>query len=143
MGRLRSPPKPAELAGVVQQSGLPVERYNAIAKASAEDPAVRARIALLKAPMPESHSVAADVTDDELERYVSAVDRIREITSRIEGNRTDPQQSAALGRSRPPIRIEHRAMQRHRHRRLRGPLAEGAGTTSTRSTGSVPRPSGG
>ena len=41
-----------EMAAVVQQSGLAVERYNAIARASADNPAIRARIRVLKAPMP-------------------------------------------------------------------------------------------
>lgn len=88
-----------EMAAVVQQSGLAVERYNAIARASADNPAIRARIRVLKAPMPAANSVAANVTDDELRRYVVAVDQIRAITGDVENGRASPEQAAALARA--------------------------------------------
>lgn len=87
-----------EMAAVVQQSGLAVERYNAIARASTEDPAIRARIRVLKAPAPAAESVAANVTDDELRRYVVAVDQIRDITGEVENGRANAEQAAALAR---------------------------------------------
>jgi hypothetical protein len=88
-----------EMAAVVQQSGLAVERYNAIARASADNPAIRARIRVLKAPMPAADSVAANVTEDELRRYVVAVDQIRDITGDVENGRASPEQAAALARA--------------------------------------------
>ena len=88
-----------EMATVVQQSGLAVERYNAIARASADDPAIRARIRVLKAPMPAADSVAANVTEDELRRYVVAVDQIRDITGDVENGRASPEEAAALARA--------------------------------------------
>ncbi|WP_438850934.1 DUF4168 domain-containing protein [Brevundimonas nasdae] len=88
-----------EMAAVVQQSGLAVERYNAIARASAENPGIRARIRVLKAPMPAADSVAANVTEDELRRYVVAVDQIRDITGDAENGRASPEEAAALARA--------------------------------------------
>lgn len=88
-----------EMAAVVQQSGLAVERYNAIARASAENSAIRARIRVLKAPMPAADSVAANVTEDELRRYVVAVDQIRDITGDAENGRASPEEAAALARA--------------------------------------------
>ncbi|QYC11904.1 DUF4168 domain-containing protein [Brevundimonas nasdae] len=88
-----------EMATVVQQSGLAVERYNAIARASADNPAIRARIRVLKAPMPAADSVAANVTEDELRRYVVAVDQIRDITGDVENGRASPEEAAALARA--------------------------------------------
>ena len=85
-----------ELAAVVQQSGLAVERYNSIAQASAADPAIRARIRVLKAPMPAANTVAAGVTEDELRRYVGAVDKIRDITAEVQNGRANAEQGAAL-----------------------------------------------
>lgn len=98
-GAQPTPEQQGEMAGVVQQSGLAVERYNAIARASAEDPAIRARIRVLNMPAPPADSVAASVTEDELRRYVVAVDQIRDITSDVENGRADPEQAAALARA--------------------------------------------
>lgn len=94
-----APPTPeqqGEMAAVVQQSGLAVERYNAIARASTEDPAIRARVRVLKARPPAADSVAANVTEDELQRYVVAVDQIRDITGEVENGRANAEQASAL-----------------------------------------------
>lgn len=98
-GAQPTPEQQGEMAAVVQQSGLAVEQYNSIARASAEDPAIRAQIRLLKTPAPPADSAAANVTEDELRRYVSAVDQIRDVTGDVENGRASPQQAAALARA--------------------------------------------
>lgn len=86
----------AQMAAAVQNSGLEVTRFNAISTAVSSDPVLAARIAVLNAAPPAPGTPAAGVTDDELSRYVTAMNQIRAVTAEVENGQATPEQSAQL-----------------------------------------------
>ncbi len=86
----------AQMTAAVQNSGLEVTRFNAISTAVSSDPVLAARIAVLNAAPPAPGTPAAGVTDDELSRYVTAMNQIRAVTAEVENGQATPEQSAQL-----------------------------------------------
>ncbi|KAK0332532.1 hypothetical protein LTR94_024483 [Friedmanniomyces endolithicus] len=86
----------AEMAAAVQNSGLDVEAFNAISTAVAVDPVLTARVELASATPPAAGSPAAGVTDDELNRFVTAMTQIRAVTAGVQNGQATPEQSAQL-----------------------------------------------
>jgi len=71
----------AEMAAVVEGSGLDAETFNAISTAVSSDAALRARLAVLEAPEPAAGSVAAGVTDAEVLQFSTTMARIRALNA--------------------------------------------------------------
>ena len=69
----------AEMAAAVQASGLGVEQFNAISTSVSSDPVLQARLAVLGAPEPAAGSVAAAVTDTEVDQFSATMVRMRAI----------------------------------------------------------------
>ena len=69
----------AEMAAAVEASGLGIEQFNAISGAVSTDPVLQARLAVLNAPEPAAGSVAAAVTDAEVEQFSSTMVTMRSI----------------------------------------------------------------
>lgn len=69
----------AEMAAAVEASGLGIEQFNAISTAVSTDTVLQARVAVAGAPEPAAGSVAADVTDAEVEQFSSTMVRMRQI----------------------------------------------------------------
>ena len=69
----------AEMAAAVETSGLGVEQFNAISTSVSTDPVLQARLALLNAPEPAAGSVAASVTDAEVDQFSATMVQIRAI----------------------------------------------------------------
>lgn len=86
----------AEMAGIVENSGLTIDRFNAISTAVSADPVLQARIAVVMTPPSPEGSVAASVTDQEVEQFSSAITRIQEITANIEGGTPTAGQQAEM-----------------------------------------------
>jgi len=61
----------------VSDNGLTAERFNAISTAASKDAVVRARVDVASAPASPAGSVAAGVTDAELDQYAKAMKAIR------------------------------------------------------------------
>ena len=83
----------AEMASIVQNSGLTIDRFNAISNAVSADPVLQARVAVVMAPPSPAGSVAASVTDDEVEKFSSAITRIQAIAATVDGTPTAEQQA--------------------------------------------------
>ena len=69
----------AEMAAAVEASGLGIEQFNAISGSVSTDTVLQARLAVLNAPEPAAGSVAAGVTDAEVEQFSSTMVTMREI----------------------------------------------------------------
>ncbi len=69
----------AEMAAAVEASGLGIEQFNAISVAVSADPVLRARLAVLGAPMPAAGSVSAAVTDAEVTQFSDVMRKMREL----------------------------------------------------------------
>ena len=69
----------AEMAAAVEASGLGVEQFNAISTAVSSDAALRARLAVIDAPEPAAGSVAAGVTDTEVQQFATTMAQVRTI----------------------------------------------------------------
>lgn len=69
----------AEMAAAVEASGLGVEQFNAISTSVSTDPVLQARLAVLAAPEPAAGSVAAAVTDAEVDQFSAAMVKMRAI----------------------------------------------------------------
>lgn len=95
-GAQPTPEQQAEMAAAVQNSGLDVEAFNAISTAVAVDPVLTARVELASATPPAAGSPAAGVTDDELNRFVTAMTQIRAVTAGVQNGQATPEQSAQL-----------------------------------------------
>jgi len=83
----------AEMAGIVQNSGLTIDRFNAISNAVSADPVLQARVAVVMAPPSPEGSVAASVTDEEVEKFSSAISSIQAIAATVQGTPTAEQQA--------------------------------------------------
>ncbi len=83
----------AEMAAAVEASGLGVEQFNAISTSVSTDTVLQARLAVLNAPEPAAGSVAASVTDAEVEQFSTTMAQIR-ILAPAGGTPTPEQQTA-------------------------------------------------
>ncbi len=86
----------AEMAGIVENSGLTIDRFNAISNAVSADPVLQARMAVVMTPPSPEGSVAASVTDQEVEQFSSAIGRIQEIAAGIQGGAPTAEQQAEM-----------------------------------------------
>lgn len=86
----------AEMAAIVENSGLTIERFNAISQAVSGDAVLQARMAVVMTPPSPEGSVGASVTDQEVEQFSSAMGRIQEIAAGIEGGAPTAGQQAEM-----------------------------------------------
>jgi len=86
----------AEMAGIVENSGLTIDRFNAISQAVSADPVLQARMAVVMTPPSPEGSVAASVTDQEVEQFSLAVGRIQDIAAGIQGGTPTAEQQAEM-----------------------------------------------
>ena len=86
----------AEMAGIVENSGLTIDRFNAISQAVSADPVLQARMAVVMTPPSPEGSVAASVTDQEVEQFSSAMGRIQEIAATVQGGTPTAEQQAEM-----------------------------------------------
>ena len=83
----------AEMAAAVEASGLGVEQFNAISTSVSTDPVLQARLAVLAAPEPAAGSVAAAVTDAEVDQFSAAMVKMRAIAPASGSTPTAEQQA--------------------------------------------------
>lgn len=86
----------AELQAAVAATGLEAERFNAIAQAAANDPVLQARIAAASAPASAAGSVGASVTEDELNKFAAANQRLGAIAQSLNGAQPTPEQATEM-----------------------------------------------
>jgi hypothetical protein len=86
----------AEMAGIVESSGLTIDRFNAISNAVSADPVLQARMVVVMTPPSPEGSVAASVTDQEVAQFSSAMGRIRDIAAAVEGGTPTAEQQAEM-----------------------------------------------
>ncbi|WP_295706576.1 DUF4168 domain-containing protein [uncultured Brevundimonas sp.] len=86
----------AELQAAVAATGLETERFNAIAQAAANDPVLQARIAAASAPASAAGSVGASVTEDELNKFAAANQRLGAIAQSLNGAQPTPEQATEM-----------------------------------------------
>lgn len=86
----------AEMAGIVENSGLTIERFNAISQAVSSDPVLQARMAVVMTPPSPEGSVAASVTDQEVDQFSLAMGRIQAIAAGIQGGAPTAEQQAEM-----------------------------------------------
>jgi hypothetical protein len=95
-GAAPSADQQAEMAAAISDSGLTIERFNGIGTAAASDAVLGARILVAQAPKPAAGSVAASVTDAEVEQYAAAMARLTPIARALNGAAPTPEQQAEM-----------------------------------------------
>jgi predicted transcriptional regulator len=85
-----------EMGAAIEASGLTIDRFNAISTAVASDPLMRARVSLVASPPSPAGSVAATVTDAEVEQFVAAMASVRPIAESMNGATPTPEQQAEM-----------------------------------------------
>jgi len=86
----------AQMAGAVQNSGLAVERFNAISAAVSADPVLQARAAVAGAVPSAPGSVGAGVTDAEADQFAVAMAEISGIARALNGAQPNEEQQAQM-----------------------------------------------
>lgn len=86
----------AQMAGAVQNSGLAVERFNAISAAVSADPVLQARAAVAGAAPSAPGSVGAGVTDTEAGQFAVAMAEISGIARALNGAQPNEEQQAQM-----------------------------------------------
>lgn len=86
----------AEMAGAIENSGLTVERFNAISAAVSADEVLQARVAVAGATASAAGSVGAGVTDAETGQFAKAMGTITGIAQALNGAAPDADQQAAM-----------------------------------------------
>ena len=86
----------AQMAGAVQNSGLAVERFNAISAAVSADPMLQARAAVAGATPSAPGSVGAGVTDAEAGQFAAAMGEISGIARALNGAQPNAEQQAQM-----------------------------------------------
>jgi len=86
----------AQMAGAVQNSGLAVERFNAISAAVSADPMLQARAAVAGAAPSAPGSVGAGVTDAEAGQFAAAMGEISGIARALNGAQPNAEQQAQM-----------------------------------------------
>lgn len=74
-----TPAQQTEMAAAVEASGLGIEQFNAVSTSVSSDPVLQARLAVMNAPASVAGSVAAAVTDAEVDQFSATMVRMREI----------------------------------------------------------------
>jgi len=86
----------AQMAAAVQNSGLAVERFNAISAAVSADPMLQARAAVAGATPSAPGSVVAGVTDAEAGQFAAAMGEISGIARALNGAQPNAEQQAEM-----------------------------------------------
>ncbi|MBI2249521.1 MAG: DUF4168 domain-containing protein, partial [Brevundimonas diminuta] len=86
----------AQMAAAVQNSGLAVERFNAISAAVSADPMLQARAAVAGATPSAPGSVGAGVTDAEAGQFAAAMGEISGIARALNGAQPNAEQQAEM-----------------------------------------------
>lgn len=86
----------AQMAGAVQNSGLAVERFNAISAAVSADPVLQARAVVAGAAPSAPGSVGAGVTDAEAGQFAVAMAEISGIAHALNGAQPNEEQQAQM-----------------------------------------------
>ena len=86
----------AEMAGAVQNSGLAIERFNAISAAVSNDEVLQARVAVASETPSAEGSVGAGVTDAEAGQFAKAMGDITGIAQALNGAAPDADQQAQM-----------------------------------------------
>jgi hypothetical protein len=86
----------AQMAEAIAQSGLALERFNAISTAVSSDAVVRARLAVAETPPSPAGSAAAGVTDAELTQFSTAMAAVQPIAAALNGAAPDAAQQAQM-----------------------------------------------
>ncbi len=86
----------AQMAAAVQNSGLAVERFNAISAAVSADPVLQARAAVAGATPSAPGSVGAGVTDAEAGQFAAAMGEISGIARALNGAQPNAEQQAQM-----------------------------------------------
>lgn len=86
----------AQMTAAVQNSGLAVERFNAISAAVSADPMLQARAAVAGAAPSAPGSVGAGVTDAEAGQFAAAMGEISGIARALNGAQPNAEQQAQM-----------------------------------------------
>ena len=86
----------AEMASIVQNSGLEVERFNAISTQVSADPVLQARAAVAGATPSAAGSVGASVTDAEAAQFATAMASISDLAQQLNGAQPNEEQQAQM-----------------------------------------------
>lgn len=87
----------AGMAAAIEASGLGITQFNAISTQVSADPLMRARLAVATAPEPAAGSVAAGVSDAEVEQFSAAMVKMREVAPAAGSTPTTEQQAEMAG----------------------------------------------
>ena len=86
----------AQMSAAVQNSGLAIERFNAISTAVSADPVLQARAAVAGAAPSAPGSVGASVTDAEAGQFAAAMAEISGIASALNGAPPNEEQQTQM-----------------------------------------------
>lgn len=86
----------AQMAAAIAESGLALERFNAISTAVSTDPVVRARVELAATAPSPAGSAAAAVTDAEVEQFGVAMAAVQPIAEALNGAAPNADQQAQM-----------------------------------------------
>lgn len=89
----------AQMAGAVQNSGLDIERFNAISGAVSGDEVLQARVAVAGEAPSAPGSVGASVTDAETGQFVAAMGEITGIAQALNGAQPNEEQQAQMAQA--------------------------------------------
>lgn len=85
-----------EMASIVQNSGLEVERFNAISAQISADATLQARAAVAGATPSAAGSVGASVTDAEAAQFATAMASISDLAQQLNGAQPNAEQQAQM-----------------------------------------------
>lgn len=94
-GSAPTPEQQAAMASAVEASGLTPDEFNALAVRVSSDAVLQARLALLDTPEPAPGSVAARVTDAEVQQFSAAMVNVR-AAAPSDGSTPTPEQAQAM-----------------------------------------------
>jgi hypothetical protein len=94
-GSAPTPEQQAAMASAVEASGLTPDEFNALAVRVSSDAVLQARLALLDTPEPVPGSVAAGVTDAEVQQFSAAMVNVR-AAAPSDGSTPTPEQAQAM-----------------------------------------------
>jgi hypothetical protein len=86
----------AEMASIVENSGLEVERFNAISAQVSSDTTLQARAAVAGATPSPTGSVGASVTDAEAAQFATAMASISDLAQQLNGAQPNAEQQAQM-----------------------------------------------
>lgn len=109
----------AQMSAAVQNSGLAIERFNAISTAVSADPVLQARAAVAGAAPSAPGSVGASVTDAEAGQFAAAMSEISGIARALGGAQPNEEQQAQMAAA-----IENSGLDIERFNAISGATAE-------------------